>query len=147
MVRERGDEHRADRLAIAVVPSQDFIPSQSGEEPIGGCPVLIGEHRRKVRCVPSPAWSSSAPKVFITPNRGLEAHIYLSDVMQGCEDGQTRCGCVVDTVLIPGAGQPVPDGLLGQQRLEAGANIGQVVLEQVNALWPPFAVRVRLGPE
>ena len=86
-------------------------------------------------------------KVLVPPNPGLEAHVDLANVVQGGEQGQPRRRGIVQGVQTPGTGQPLPDGWLGQQSLEAGAHIGQVVLQQVDALRPPLPVRPSLGPE
>ena len=66
---------------------------------------------------------------------------------RGGEECQPRRRRVVHGVHAAGAGQPLPDGGLGQQRLEAGTNIGQVVLQQVDAFRPLLPVGLRLGPE
>ena len=127
VVRQRGDEQGADRLAATVVPGLRGIPPpvQAAEELLRCVGVLAQHHRGQFVVVPGPARSAlPGGKVLVAPDAGLEADVDLSYVVQGGEEGQPRRRCVVQGVHAAGAGQPLPDGGLGQQRLEAGTNIG-----------------------
>ena len=45
------------------------------------------------------------------------------DIVQGGQPGQPPPHNIIDVMQSAGAGQAIPDGGLGQQRFEAGANI------------------------
>ena len=98
--------------------------------------------------VAGPARSAlSSREVLVAPDAGLEADVDLAYIVQGGEEGQPRRRRVVQGVQTAGSGQPLPDVGLGQQRLETGANVGQVVFQQMDALWPRLPVGLRLCPE
>ena len=150
MVRQRGDEQGADGLAVAVVPRLRGIPPpvQAAKELLRSVGVLAQHHRGQFVVVAGPARSAlSGGKVLVAPDAGLEADVDLACVVQGGEEGQPRRRRVVQRVHAAAAGQPLPDVGLGQQRLEAGPNIGQVMLQQVNAFRPLLPVGLRLCPE
>ena len=150
VVRQRGDEQGADGLAATVVPGLRSIPPpvQAAEELLRGVVVLAQHHRGQFVVVAGPARSAlPGEKVLVAPDAGLEADVDLAYVVQGGEEGQPRHRRVIQRVQATGACQPLPDVGLGQQRLEAGPNIGQVMLQQVDALRPLLPVGLRLGPE
>ena len=67
-----------------------------------------------------------------------------------CSCGEERETCrrrVVEGVQTSGARQTSTDGRLIEQRLEARSDVGQMMLEKVDALRPPLIVWGRLSPE
>ena len=80
------------------------------------------------------AGQATPGKVRVAPYLRLEAHAHLANVVQCGEEGQPCCRGVVQGVQPSGAGQLPADCRLGQQRLETGANVSQVMLQQVDAL-------------
>ena len=149
VVRKRGDEQRAHRLAAAVVPGVDGLPPpvELVEEPAGGLAVLVGQHRRELPVVAGVARPAPARVVVGGPHPRLEADVDLADVVHRGEQRQARRRLVVERGEAAAPGQAPPDGRLRQQRLEARAHVGKVVLEQVDLLRPGLAVGPRLRPE
>ena len=62
-------------------------------------------------------------QVVVPPSLRLEPHVDLPYIVQGGQDGQPPPHNIIDVMQSAGAGQAIPDGGLGQQRFEAGANI------------------------
>ena len=73
-------------------------------------------------------------KVFGAPDSGLKTDIHLADVVEGGENTQACGSCPVELLPTACASQPLAHRRLSQQRLEASSDIGQVVLQQMNAL-------------
>ena len=133
VVRKRGDEQRAHHLAAAVVPGVDGLPPpvELVEEPAGGLAVLVGQHGRELPVVAGVARPAPARVVAAGPHPRLEAYVDLADVVHRGEQRQARRRLVVERGEAAAPGQAPPDGRLRQQRLEARAHVGHVVLEQV----------------
>ncbi len=72
-------------------------------------------------------------QIFGTPNLRLKAGVRLADVVQSRQDAEPCRACFVQVVLAARAGQPFTDGRLFEQGFEAGAHIGKVVFEKMDA--------------
>ena len=88
--------------------------------------------------MPNPAKLSEqypTRQILRPPNLCLESRVYLSDVVKGREDGELGDERFVEIVDAARFRKPLPDGVLPHQVLEAGANVGEVVLQEgVNAV-------------
>ena len=140
---KRGGEHSRHRVAVVRVPTEQLVPAQGVEEPFAGAAVRAAQDRHQICRVAGPLRPASSLQVGGGPDPGLEAHVDLADVVERGEHAQPRRGCIVQVVATGGAGQPLTDGRLGQQGLEAGADVGQVAFQEV---YPPRVFPVRLGP-
>ena len=67
--------------------------------------------------------------------------------MERGEDAEARRGGVIQSVHAAGGGEAVAYRRLIHERLEAGADVGEVVFEQVDFYFLGFVVLVPLRPE
>ena len=134
-MRKRGGKQTKRGLSPVVVPSHEFSRFQFVYEPIRRLFILNFQHRDKVRNM-SHARRLLAPcgKVFGAPDSGLKTDIHLADVVQGRENAQACGSRSVQILHTARASQPLAHRRVSQQRLEASSDIGQVVLQQMNAL-------------
>ena len=149
VVRQRGDEQPAHRLGAVVVPGVDGLPppAELVEEPAARLAVVVEKHWDQLAVVAGVARPAPVGMVVAGPHPRLEADVDLADVVDRGEQRQARRRLVVERGEAAAPGQAPPDGRLRQQRLEAGAHVGRVVLEQVDLLRPGLAVGLGLRPE
>ena len=146
VVGKGGGEQSGDGVPVVRVPAQEFVPTQRVQEPLAGPVVVTKQDRHQVRSVAGPTRLAHSPQVVVCPYLSLKAGVDLADVVESGEHAKARHSPLVQIIAPGGAGQPLSDGRLCQQRLEARAYVGQVVLQQVDSLRVAVP-RLRFGPE
>ena len=132
VVGTRGGKQCGNGVSIIGVPAQQLIPPQRIQEPVAGPLVITKQDRRQVRRVAGPLRPAPPLQVGVGPDPRLEADVDLADVVEAGEHAQAGYGYRIQVVASGSAGQPLANGRLPQQPLEASADIGQVMLKQVD---------------